>query len=186
MPDRAQTLSETPPILRLVPLPDPVVERLDHRPGSPYVEGSSGSGFSGPRRRSPGSVSPASFEVRELVDLCAGKAEGVAGLGGFSSLLGVDDLGGAVSQEAESKVAGLAVCLADRVEVAETVHDHEVSDPKGAGEFPLRLHAREEGRLSKEPPGLVVDDPPLPTARIGERRLHPSRSTRHHEGDEGV
>jgi hypothetical protein len=38
MPDRAQTLSETPPILRLVPLPDPVVERLGHRPGSPYVE----------------------------------------------------------------------------------------------------------------------------------------------------
>jgi hypothetical protein len=38
MPDRAQTLLETPPILRLVPLPDPVVERLGHRPGSPYVE----------------------------------------------------------------------------------------------------------------------------------------------------
>jgi hypothetical protein len=38
MPDRAQTLLETPPTLRLVPLPDPVVERLGHRPGSPYVE----------------------------------------------------------------------------------------------------------------------------------------------------
>ena len=38
MPDRTQTLSETPPTLKLVPLPDPVVERLGHRPGSPYVE----------------------------------------------------------------------------------------------------------------------------------------------------
>jgi hypothetical protein len=38
MPDRAQTLLETPPTLTLVPLPDPVVERLGHRPGSPYVE----------------------------------------------------------------------------------------------------------------------------------------------------
>jgi hypothetical protein len=38
MPDRSQTPMETPPILTLVGLPDPVVERLGHRPGSPYVE----------------------------------------------------------------------------------------------------------------------------------------------------
>ena len=38
MPDRSQTPMETPPTLTLVQLPDPVVERLGHRPGSPYVE----------------------------------------------------------------------------------------------------------------------------------------------------
>jgi hypothetical protein len=38
MPDRTQTPMETPPTLTLVRFPDPVVERLGHRPGSPYVE----------------------------------------------------------------------------------------------------------------------------------------------------
>ena len=38
MPDYLQTLIETPPALTIVPFPDPVVERLGHRPGSPYVE----------------------------------------------------------------------------------------------------------------------------------------------------
>ncbi len=38
MPDYLQTLVETPDTLTIVPFPDPVVERLGHRPGSPYVE----------------------------------------------------------------------------------------------------------------------------------------------------
>jgi hypothetical protein len=38
MPDRQQSPTETPPTLTLVRFPDPVVERLGHRPGSPYVE----------------------------------------------------------------------------------------------------------------------------------------------------
>jgi hypothetical protein len=38
MPDYLQTLIETPPALTIVPFPDPVVERLGHRPGSPYIE----------------------------------------------------------------------------------------------------------------------------------------------------
>jgi hypothetical protein len=38
MPESSQTANETPPVLTLVPLHDPVVERLGHRPGSPYVE----------------------------------------------------------------------------------------------------------------------------------------------------
>jgi hypothetical protein len=38
MPDRQQSPTETPPTLTLVRFPDPIVERLGHRPGSPYVE----------------------------------------------------------------------------------------------------------------------------------------------------
>ncbi|HLN06487.1 MAG TPA: hypothetical protein VK217_09425 [Acidimicrobiales bacterium] len=38
MAGRLQTPTETPPVLMLVPFPDPVVERFGHRPGSPYVE----------------------------------------------------------------------------------------------------------------------------------------------------
>jgi hypothetical protein len=38
MPDNRQTARQSPRTLTIVPFPDPVVERLGHRPGSPYVE----------------------------------------------------------------------------------------------------------------------------------------------------
>ena len=38
MSDRTKIVPETPSVLTLVALSDPVVERLGHRPGSPYIE----------------------------------------------------------------------------------------------------------------------------------------------------
>jgi hypothetical protein len=38
MPDSRQTAIATPTTLTVVPFADPLVERLGHRPGSPYVE----------------------------------------------------------------------------------------------------------------------------------------------------
>ena len=83
MPEHAQAPTETPAALTLVALPDLVVERLGHRPGSPYVE-FVWLGILGPSAtfawqrlsRQAAAVSPSSLDVVDL-SVSLGLGEGL-------------------------------------------------------------------------------------------------------------
>jgi hypothetical protein len=81
---------------------------------------------------------------------------------------------------------GLGAGVADRVEVGESVDDHEVGESPGAGEFPVRLHAGKQRGVGDEPPRFVVDDKALAAGRIGERSLHPRRRASHYQSEKLV
>ncbi len=132
---------------------------------------------------------PESFalgEFGELVDLDGGEAEEFAGGLGFVEGFVVEDAGGGVGEESLGEASGLGAGVADGVEVGEAVDDHEVGEAPGAGEFPVGLHAGEQGGLGEEAPGFVVDDEAVPAGGVGQGGFHPGGGAGHDEADEGV
>lgn len=128
----------------------------------------------------------AALEVGELCALGAGEAQECRAVVGFAGLLLVGDLGGAIAQQPAGEGSGLAVVVANGVEVGEPVDDEQVGDAEASGELPLGLHASQEGRLAHEAPGFVVDDPALSGVGVSEGGFHPRGGAGHDHGDELV
>jgi hypothetical protein len=99
-------------------------------------------------------------------------------------LLPVDDPRLGIRQQELARDAHGGALVADVVEVGELVEDQHVRDPVVPGESPVRVHPPQQRRVGHEPPGFVVDHPPLPAVRVQQRGLHPRRRARHQHRDQ--
>ena len=110
-----------------------------------------------------------------------------AGLLCLAALLGVDDPGRAVGEQAEGEVPGADAGVADGVEVGQPVDDHQVGDPQAPGTVSTAIASGPSSAgCAHQPPRLVVDHPALTAGRVGQGGFHPRRRAGHHQGDQRV
>ena len=115
----------------------------------------------------------ADAKVRQELLLGAAEAERGRGRAELVGLLPVDDPGLGVREQAVGEGAHGRALVAHVVEVGELVEDQHVRDPVVPGESPVRIHPPQQRGMGHEPPGLVVDHPPLPTVRVEQCGFHP-------------
>jgi len=112
-----------------------------------------------------------------------GQAKQLAGPLGLSGGLAEHDPGLGVGQEPLSQALLLGAVLAGRLQVRQAVHDGNVGDPKGTGQFERGLQPTGGGQVAKHGPRLVQDDEALGRA-AGKGALQP-RQGAHHEQPQG-
>ncbi|MPM52998.1 hypothetical protein SDC9_99762 [bioreactor metagenome] len=108
----------------------------------------------------------ADAKVRQELLLRPGQTERGRGRPELVGLLPVHDPSLGIRKQRVGQRPHGGALVAYVVEVGELVEDQHVRDPVVPGESPVRIHPSQQCGVGHEPPGFVVDDPPLPAVRV--------------------
>ena len=110
-----------------------------------------------------------------------GEGEIVGGPVEFAGGLPEHHPGVAQRQQPAGLLDGGGVGVPDLVRVGQCVHGDDVRDAVVPGQPQVGVHPVQLGLAGDDPPGLVVDEDPLPVPRVGHRGADPRRRAQHHQ-----